>query len=125
MKKQNMIRNSGLCALLFLTLGLAVQICSAQNNPAEVRELAALLDRHDDALNQKNLDTLMTLYAEGENTVMMGTGPGERFEGKEAIRQAYGQITKDFDEGSLSHSCYWKTGGIKGEMAWLAAMCKM
>ena len=124
MEKQNIFRNSALCALLFLTVGLTVQICPAQDKSAAAGELLNLLNQHDDALSQKNLDALMMLYAEG-NTVMMGTGPGERFEGKDAIREAYEQITKDFDAGSLSHSCYWKTGGIKGEMAWLAAMCKM
>jgi len=68
---------------------------------------------------------LLSVYADGLNTVMMGTGPGGRWEGKDEIKAAYGQIVRDFDTGSLSHSCYWKDGGVNGNMAWLAAMCKM
>ena len=125
MNKQNIIRNSALCAMLFLSLGLAVQICPAQDNSAAANELLSLLNQHDDSLSQKNLEVLMTLYADGKNTVMMGTGPGEKFEGKEAIRSAFETITNDYDKGSLSHTCSWKTGGINGDMAWLAAMCQM
>ena len=125
MKKQNIIRNSAICTLLFLTVCLAVQICPAQDNSAAANELLSLLNQHDDALSQKNLDALMMLYAEGKNTVVMGTGPGEKFEGKESIRSAYEEISKDYDTGSLSHTCSWKTGGINGDMAWLAAMCQM
>ena len=125
MKKQNLIRNWALCAGLFFVLGLAVQICPAQDNSAAANELFNLLNQHDDALSQKNLDSLMTLYADGKNTVVMGTGPGEKFEGKEAIRSAYETISSDFDKGSLSHTCSWKTGGINGDMAWLSAMCQM
>jgi uncharacterized protein (TIGR02246 family) len=115
-------------AIVYTVVVIAVlataKISFSQDNP-EVASLMALLSQHDDALNNKNLDTLMNLYADGDNTVMMGTGPGERWEGKTAIRSAYEQITKDYDKGSLTHSCYWKDGGVNGNMAWLAAMCKM
>jgi uncharacterized protein (TIGR02246 family) len=125
MKRQNLIKNLAMSALMLILTGLAWQICPAQDNTATVNELVALLGKHDDALSQKDLDSLMTLYAEGSNTVMMGTGPGERWQGKDAIKEAYGQIVKDYDAGSLTPSCYWKTGGVNGDMAWLAAMCKM
>jgi uncharacterized protein (TIGR02246 family) len=125
MKKYYLIRNLIVALLLLAAVGFAAEMCCAQDNSAKVNELAALLGRHDDALNQKDLDGLMALYAEGANTTMMGTGPGERWEGKEAIKEAFGQIIKDYDKGSQSHSCYWKAGGINGDMAWIAAMCTM
>ena len=110
--------------VMAIIIGLTVQVSLGQERSAEVTELANLLKQHDDALGQKNLDNLMALYAEGPNTVMMGTGPGERWEGKTQIREAFTQIIKDYDR-SPSRDCYWRTGGINGDMAWVAAMCKM
>ena len=125
MKNPRLIRNIFACLLLAAVSGLVAQICPAQvDNSAAVTELGSLLKQHDDALAQKNLDALMALYAEGNNTVMMGTGPGERWEGKEAIREAFGQIVKDYDK-SAGRDCYWRNGGVNGDMAWVAAMCKM
>jgi uncharacterized protein (TIGR02246 family) len=120
----SLIRVANLCLVISAFVLVTARVSIAQDNP-DVTSLMALLSQHDDALNNKNLDALMNLYADGDNTVMMGTGPGERWEGKTAIRSAYEQITKDYDKGSLSHSCYWKDGGVSGNMAWLAAMCKM
>ena len=124
MKTLNLIQNTTFCLVLFASVGLTAQICRAQDNTAAAAELGALLNQHDDAANQKNLDALMALYADGNSTVLMGTGPGERFEGKDAIREAWEQIIKDYDTGSQTRECYWRTGGINGNMAWLAAMCR-
>ncbi len=57
---------------------------------------------------------------------MLGTGEGERFVGSEAIKQAYTEIFKDYDKGTMVTTCDWKTGGADdtGKMAWLAATCK-
>lgn len=112
------------CALASIVVWGA-RVCPAQaDKSAAVAELGSLLKQHDDAMSTKNLDALMTLYADGPNTVMMGTGPGERWEGKESIREAFEQIFKDY-ERSTGRDCYWRSGGVNGDMAWLAVMCKM
>ena len=119
-----LLRNTCLLTLVLLAIGFSSRALFAQDNP-EVGNLAALLAQHDDALGQKNLDAIMNLYADGNNTVMMGTGPGERWQGKTEIRDAYSHIIQDYDAGSSKHDCYWKTGGVNGNTAWLSAMCKM
>jgi len=50
--------------------------------------VAALPQTHDEAMNQKNLEAVMALFAPGDKTVMIGTGPGERWVGKDQIRCA-------------------------------------
>jgi uncharacterized protein (TIGR02246 family) len=92
---------------------------------AKVAEIAATLQKHDNAMNQQDLDTVMSLYAPEGNTVMLGTGPGENWVGKNEIRDAYSHFFQDYDKGTLSSDCFWKTGDVQGDTAWLTAMCKI
>src|SRR5215471_7673336 len=91
---------------------------------AYVPQIMALLQKHDDALNRHDLDAVIEVFAPGDRTVVMGTGPNERWQGMEQIKAAYSQIFKDFDEGTMSRQCYWKTGGISGDLGWVATSCK-
>jgi len=112
------------CALLLAALAPGAPVCLAQTAGGGSADIASLLQAHDEAMNRHNLEGLLALYAPGPKTVMIGTGPGERYQGADEIRAAYKEFFKDFDEGSLTHSCYWKEGGAKGNVAWGAAMCK-
>ena len=90
-----------------------------------IEEVKTILIKHDKALNDKNLDALMATFSSGPKTVVLGTGEGERFVGQEAIREAYTEIQKDYDAGTLDTNCDWKTGGVDdaGTTAWVAATC--
>lgn len=90
-----------------------------------VDEIREVLAQHDKALNEKNIDALMATYSSDPNTVLLGTGAGERWVGPEQIKTAYTQIFKDYDPGTLEVNCDWKTGGADdaGTVAWLAATC--
>jgi uncharacterized protein (TIGR02246 family) len=111
---------------LLITLALCASVCLAHAQGSSTRaDIAALLKKHDEALNQHNLEGVLALYAPSPKTVMLGTGPGEKYQGKAEIKTAYTEIFKDFDKGTMTHSCYWKDGGGSGTMVWGAAMCKM
>jgi ketosteroid isomerase-like protein len=101
----------------------SAQTSATQKNTAV--DVLMLLKRHDEAMNQHDLVGIMQLYARGANTVLLGTGPGERYQGLSEIRTAYTEILKDFDKGTLETNCYWKDGGSAGTVAWGAAMCKI
>ena len=94
-------------------------------DPKVVEELKELLARHDKALSDKNLNGVMGTFSTDANTVLLGTGQGERWAGQEAIKQAYTEIFEEFDAGTLETNCDWKTSGAdqSGTMAWLAATC--
>jgi uncharacterized protein (TIGR02246 family) len=109
--------------LLAFWLGAPTWLAQAQESNLRA-EIAELLDKHDEAMNQHNLDAVLVLYAPSLKTVMLGTGPGEKFQGQEEIKTAYTEIFKDFDQGTLMHSCYWKDGAGSGNVVWGAAMCK-
>jgi ketosteroid isomerase-like protein len=112
-------------AVLLIGLCLSVPICLAQAQGKSPRaDVAELLKKHDEALNQHSLEGVLALYSASPKTVVLGTGPGEKYQGKAEIKTAYTEIFKDFDKGTLTHSCYWKDGGGSSTMVWLAAMCK-
>jgi len=112
-----------LCAQISLT-GANAQKKPHQNPDAYIPQIMALLQKHDDALNRHDLDGVAEVFVPGERTVVLGTGPNERWQGQEQIRAAYAQSFKDFDEGTMTRQCYWKTGGISGDLGWVAAACR-
>jgi uncharacterized protein (TIGR02246 family) len=104
---------------------LSIVGVQGQKQPdANVSQLMALLQKHDDALNQHDLDGIMSVFAPSAKTVVMGTGPGERWQGKDEIKAAYTEIIKDFDKGTATRDCNWRTGEVVGDTAWVASMCK-
>jgi uncharacterized protein (TIGR02246 family) len=128
--RRNAASTVGWLAVLLVGLALPtvaqhVKTPPAGRLPAPAGSVAALLEEHDEAMNRHDLDAIMALFASGEKTTMMGTGPGERWAGKDEIRTAYTELFKDFDTGSMSHRCAWKIGDVKGDLAWGAASCTM
>jgi uncharacterized protein (TIGR02246 family) len=115
------VRLAAIVAICLLSFVLA-QAQKQQN--ADLVQLVALLQQHDDALNQHDLDGVMKVFASSTNTVVLGTGPGERWLGRDEIRAAYTEIFKDFDKGTSTRDCNWKTGEVVGSAAWIASMCK-
>lgn len=104
---------------------LSIVVAPAQKQQdSNLSQIMALLQKHDEALNQHDLDGIMSVFAASPRTVVMGTGPGERWQGKDEIRAAYTEIVKDFDKGTATHNCDWKTGEIVGATAWVASTCK-
>src|SRR5262245_58522250 len=125
MKKLTLLVSAALYAVLPIALCLYAPVCQAQAQEGITRaDVAELLKKHDDALNQHNLGGVLALYSPSPKTTLLGTGPGEKFQGKEEIKAAYAEIFKDFDRGTLTHSCYWRDGGGSGNVVWGAAMCK-
>jgi len=96
---------------------------SSSADPRVVDEIKAVLEKHDKALGEKNLDAVLETFAPAPNTVVLGTGPSERWVGAQEIRAAYTEIFKDYDPGSMKVDCEWKSGNSDGTMAWLAATC--
>lgn len=96
---------------------------AAAADPKVVEEIRAVLEKHDKALGEKNLDAVLETFAPAPTTVVLGTGPGERWVGAQEIRTAYTEIFKDYDPNTMKVDCEWKTGNSDGTMAWLAATC--
>lgn len=101
----------------------AAPAANAPADPKTVDEIRAVLEKHDKALGEKNLDGVLETFAPAPNTVVLGTGPGERWVGAQEIKAAYTEMFKDYDPNTMKVDCEWKTGNSDGTMAWLAATC--
>jgi uncharacterized protein (TIGR02246 family) len=95
-------------------------------DPKDVEAVKEMLAKHDKALNDHNIDAVMDTFSKDPKVVLLGTGQGERFVGTEAIKNAYTEIFKDYEKGTLVTDCEWKTGDVEpaGKLAWMAATCK-
>jgi hypothetical protein len=101
--------------MFLLACGLSAPLGLAHAQGSSTRaDVAMILKKHDEALNQHNLGGLLALYSPSPKTVLLGTGPGEKYQGKAEIKTAYTEIFKDFDKGTMTHSCYWRDGGGSG-----------
>jgi len=109
--------------IVALAVWMGMTPCLAQEANPQVAEIRSVLQKHDAALAAHNMDALMATFASGPNTVLMGTGPGEFWVGKEAIIATYQQLFADYDPGSLTTECPWHTGDVQGNMAWLMGSC--
>ena len=114
---------------LFVSILIAIlSVAAAHAQQADTDATAAIklmLRAHDDAFNKHDVATVMGLYSPRPDTLLLGTGPGERWVGKAEIQDAYKHFFADFDAGSLTTNCTWTTGEVKGPIAWLAAMCQV
>src|SRR5262245_57623782 len=113
-------------AMLLIAFGLGAPVGLAQAQGSSTRaDVAELLKKHDEALNQHNLAGLLALYASSPKTGLLGTYEREKDDAKEQTKAAHTEIFKDLDKGTMTHSWYWKEGGGSGNMVWGAAMCKL
>ncbi|MBK6316899.1 MAG: DUF3225 domain-containing protein [Blastocatellia bacterium] len=112
-------------AIFAVLLGATPSMVRAQEpDPKTVAEIKEVVDRHDKALSEKNLTALMETFVAGPNTVVLGTGPGERWVGPDEIRAAYTEMFKNYDAGTLQVTTTWKTGAAEGNVAWIAAQAQ-
>jgi uncharacterized protein (TIGR02246 family) len=104
----------------------AAATTAGKPDPKIVDEVREMLAAHDKALNDQNLEAVMATFSNDPKVVVLGTGAGERFVGTDAIKNAYTEIFKDYEKGTLVTNCDWKTGDadVAGKVAWMAATCQ-
>jgi uncharacterized protein (TIGR02246 family) len=102
---------------------MAVSPCFGEGEKTGIEnEVKALLEQHDKAFSEQNLAGVMEVFSSGADIVLMGTGPGECYKGKEGVAGAYTEFFKNFAPGSLTHNYYWIKAGSQNDAAWFMAM---
>ena len=103
-------------ALFLVGLFVVAPCIAAEINPETKEELKVVRDQYREAFKLKNIDAVVAMYA--PDAVLMGTGPGELYEGADAIRAAHVEFFKNFDKEE--QSIEWVKFGAKGDVAWVA-----
>ncbi len=117
-----MIKQCLIAVLIFLIL--PATYADDKSPPKDMEAIQMTLKKHDESFNRHDLTGVISTYAPGEKTVLLGTGPGERWVGREEIQTAYVEFFKDFDPNTSTHLCTWNLGDIKNDLAWFVAMCQ-
>jgi ketosteroid isomerase-like protein len=108
----------------FIATALTQACASAVAAPEPETALSEVLSAHEQALGSHDIDALMGLYAPGDETVVMGTTPPERWVGKAEIADAYQHFFEDFDAGTVERDCPWMQIGVSGDAGWITANCE-
>ncbi|MBF0498355.1 MAG: nuclear transport factor 2 family protein [Deltaproteobacteria bacterium] len=109
-----------------LILGLlvcfaVVSPCLAQQGGDKIGpDIKALVEQQDKAFNAQDINGIMATYSSGPEIVVMGTGPGETYLGKQGIESAYSQFFNSFKAGELTTTYDWVSTSSKGDVAWFA-----
>lgn len=105
---------------------LMTSVCFSQQDASGGlnEEIKALLSRHDKAFGEQNVEGVMEAYASSPDLVLMGTGPGEFYVGKEGVEAAYRQFFTRFEPGSVRFEHVWVGACASGDTAWFGATTK-
>ena len=86
------------------------------NNP-ELEKIRALMEAHDKAMTDHDLDGVLACLSDGAS--MMGTGPGEMWSGKEELKDAYEHFFMVYDKGEQDFEYHFRVGELSSEMGWM------
>lgn len=106
----------GLLTLVVLLLALGISQ-AGQTDPKAEAGIKKLIDSYQAAMEKQDLAAIMKCFAEGPDTVVMGTGPGELYVGKESIENAYRGFFSNYV--NEKDKITWMKSGINGNAAWL------
>jgi len=93
----------------------------AGNTPKEA--VAALWQEQHKALDAHDIAGVMGTFADSDDIMLMGTGPGEHWVGKEDVKDAYAHFMKGFDPHTKEVKCGEGAGTSRDDVAWLTGVC--
>ncbi len=107
-----------------VTLASCAQVAHTEaNTPKAAAAVRALWQDQHKALDAHDIAGVMGTFADSDDIMLMGTGPGEHWVGKEDVKDAYAHFMKDFDPNTKEVKCGEGAGTSKGNVAWLTAVC--
>jgi ketosteroid isomerase-like protein len=106
----------GLSTLTVLLVALGLSQAGQTDAKAEAG-IKKLMESYRAAVGKQDLAGVMKFFADGPDTVVMGTGPGELYLGKESIENAYRAFFSNFQ--TEKNKITWMKSGVNGNAAWI------
>ena len=75
------------------------------------------------AFDAHDLDGVLATFADSDDIMLMGTGPGEHWVGKDEVKDAFAHFIKGFDANTMDAKCGDGAGSAQGDVAWFTAVC--
>ena len=121
-----MMKIRALAALPLVTslmLGCATAFEQAEVDQATIDAVKALWQAQHKALDAHDIDGVLATYADTDDIMLMGTGPGEHWVGTEAVTEAYRRFMEDFDVNTLTSQCGEGSGTRRNGVLWFTGVC--
>ncbi|MEE4378390.1 MAG: nuclear transport factor 2 family protein [Candidatus Competibacteraceae bacterium] len=110
--------------LLVFLCWFAAGISQAQEVDQSIKDgVKALWEAQQKAFDNHDVDGVMATYADSDDIMLMGTGPGEHWVGKEEVKDAYSNFMKGFDANTVEAKCGEGAGSARGDVVWLTIVC--
>ena len=106
-----------------LGAGLVAPAVGAEVDEATVEAIKALWQNQHKALDAHDADAVMMTYADSNDIMLMGTGPGEHWIGQEEIKDAYAHFMEGFDAHTMQVECVDGAGSRADSVVWFTAVC--
>ena len=90
---------------------------AAEDENPDLEPIRALLDAHDLAFANHDLDGVMACLS--EKAAVMGSGPGEIWSGPDEIKAAHQHLFERFDFGELNFEYEFNIGEVKSDLGWM------
>ena len=113
---RKLVLSIGLLTLAVLVLALGLSQAGQTDTKAEAG-IKKLMENYREAVGKQDLAGVMKFYADGPDTVVMGTGPGELYVGKKSIENAYRAFFSNFQ--TEKSKITWIKSGVNGNAAWI------
>jgi uncharacterized protein (TIGR02246 family) len=112
-------------ALAATVLALSVGMGSALADVDQATKDAAkaLWQEQQKAFDAHDLSGVLATFADSDDIMLMGTGPGEHWVGKAEIKDAFGHFVEGFDANTMETKCGDGAGSAQGDVAWFTVVC--
>ena len=121
-----MVKTTLLTALALTTgvfAGMARAEVSQPEGDALKEAVKTLWQNQHKALDAHDIAGVMGTFADTDDIMLMGTGPGEHWVGRKEIQDAYTHFMKNFDPHTQAVECGEGAGTSQGGVAWLTGVC--
>jgi uncharacterized protein (TIGR02246 family) len=110
---------------LALATGVAAGVAQAEVDQPTIDAIKALWQNQHKALDAHDIDGVMATYADSDDIMLMGTGPGEHWVGKAEIKDAYTHFMENFDAHTMEVQCGEGVGSGRGDVVWFTGVCNI
>lgn len=110
-------------ATLALAISLGVQPLLAEDDQTTAKAVKELWQAQQKALDAHDLDGVMDTFADTDDIMLMGTGPGEHWVGQEEIKDAIKHFMDGFDPNTMTAKCDEGVGHAREDVAWFTDVC--
>jgi uncharacterized protein (TIGR02246 family) len=121
-EESNDMKRAALAAMA-LAMSVSAGPALADVDQATIDAVKQLWVEQQKAFDAHDVDGVLATFADRNDIMLMGTGPGEHWVGKAEIKDAFAHFMQGFDKNSMEVKCGDGVGSAEGNVAWFTEVC--